>query len=205
MSDDKWGGPGWLNKLSWLFDASVTLAGFSGEKRGAQFFSDCSRRADFCRFDSTRVDPTLSLTFPSYHGSVHIHALPTRHSLLPASDRSSTLRGISSVSGSRENNVAFKCTRKRLVFETHHLDIEGGVGERRTTGTEKREGEKAVRTKLKGKDLSAEGGGSAWMEVEIEGETGVEAAASAEKKVTGSLAKKKRVAFRGEQRDLYDF
>ena len=91
------------------------------------------------------------------------------------------------------------------MFETHHLDIEGGVGERRTTATEKREGGKAVRTRLKGKDLSAVGGGSAWMEVEIEGETGVEAAASAEKEVTGSLAKKKRVAFRGEQRDLYDF
>jgi len=31
MSADSWGGPGWLNKLSWLFDASVTLTGFSGE------------------------------------------------------------------------------------------------------------------------------------------------------------------------------
>ena len=93
------------------------------------------------------------------------------------------------------------------MFETHHLDIEGGVGERRTTATEKREGEKAVTTKkLKGKDLSAGGGGGgAWMEVEIEGERGVEAAVSAEKKLTGSLAKKKRVTFRGEQRDLYDF
>ena len=88
------------------------------------------------------------------------------------------------------------------MFETHHLDIEGGVGERRTTGTEKREGERAVRIRLKGKDLSA---GGAWMEVGIEGETSVEAAASAEKKLTGSLAKKKRVTFRGEQRDLYDF
>ncbi|KAH9082041.1 hypothetical protein EDB83DRAFT_609376 [Lactarius deliciosus] len=38
MSGDNWGGRGWLNKLSWLFDASVTLAGFS--------------------------DPSLSLTFP---------------------------------------------------------------------------------------------------------------------------------------------
>jgi len=91
------------------------------------------------------------------------------------------------------------------VFETHHLDIEGGVGERRTTATEKREGEKAATTKKsKGKELSA-GGGGAWMEVEIEGERGVEAAVSAEKKLTGSLAKKKRVTFRGEQRDLYDF
>ena len=34
---------------------------------------------------------------------------------------------------SGENNLAFKCTRKRMLFETLHLDIEGGVGERRTT------------------------------------------------------------------------
>jgi hypothetical protein len=39
MSDDRWGGPGWLNKLSWLFDASVTLAGFSGKKQGAFFLA----------------------------------------------------------------------------------------------------------------------------------------------------------------------
>ncbi|KAH8988824.1 Elongator complex protein 4 [Lactarius akahatsu] len=110
MSGDNWGGRGWLNKLSWLFDASVTLAGFS--------------------------DPSLSLTFPSHHGSVRVHGLPTPHSLIPASDRSSTLRGISFVSGwtgGGENNLAFKCTRKRFVIETHHLDVEGGVGERRTT------------------------------------------------------------------------
>jgi len=31
MSADRWGGAGWLNKLGWLFDASVTIAGFSGE------------------------------------------------------------------------------------------------------------------------------------------------------------------------------
>jgi elongator complex protein 4 len=95
--------------------------------------------------------------------------------------------------GSRENNIAFKCTRKRLAFETHHLDIEGGVGERRTRGTEKGEGEKAARRRSKGKDSSA---GVAWIEVGIEGERTVEAAASAEKKLTGSLAKKKRVTFR---------
>lgn len=89
------------------------------------------------------------------------------------------------------------------MFETHHLDVEGGVGERRTVaGTGTREGEKSG-TRWKGKD-SSEGGG-AWMEVELEGETGIEAAASAERKVTGSLAKKKRVTFREEQRDLYDF
>jgi elongator complex protein 4 len=102
---------------------------------------------------------------------------------------------VSGSSGGRENNIAFKCTRKRLVFEMHHLDVEGGVGERRTvadTGT--REGEKGGRR--------WSGGGGAWMEVELEGERGIEAAAPAERKLTGSLAKKKRVTF-GE--DLYDF
>ncbi|KAH9040576.1 hypothetical protein EDB84DRAFT_1475728, partial [Lactarius hengduanensis] len=94
---------------SLFFDASVTLAGFS--------------------------DSSLSLTFPSHHGSV-ISPLPAPHSLIPASDRSSTLRGISSVSGwtgGGEDNLGFKRTRKRFVIETHHLDVEGGVGERRTT------------------------------------------------------------------------
>ncbi|KAH9175397.1 PAXNEB protein-domain-containing protein [Lactarius sanguifluus] len=149
MSGDNWGGRGWLNKLSWLFDASVTLAGFS--------------------------DPSLSLTFPSHHGSVRVHGLPTPHSLIPVSDRSSTLRGISSVSGwtgGGENNLAFKCTRKRFVIETHHLDVEGGVGERRTTpaGISERN------------ELSVEVGtaGRAAMKVELEeeGRRNMEAAAA---------------------------
>jgi len=161
MSADRWGGPGWLNKLSWLFDASVTIAGFS--------------------------DPALSLRFPSYHGSFHIHSLPAPHGLLPASDKTSTLRGISSVSGwsgGRENNIAFKCTRKRLVFETHHLDAEGGVGERRTGPGE-------------GEKLGSNWRGSAGLEVEIEGGGAMEAAAAAERIRTGSLAKRKQVRFRG--------
>ncbi|KAI9455854.1 Elongator complex protein 4 [Russula earlei] len=164
MSADGWGGPGWLNKLGWFFDASVTLSGFS--------------------------DPSLSLMFPSYHGSVNIHALPTPHGLLPTSDRSSTLRGMWSASGSRENNMAFKCTRKRLVFETHHLDVEGGVGERRTGGRRER---------------TVKGGAGLQVELEVEPNIEGSAAASAERNQTGSSTKKKRVTFRGEKRDWYDF
>jgi hypothetical protein len=41
MSANGWGGPGWLNKLSWLFDASVTIAGFSGEGK-KRIFSACT-------------------------------------------------------------------------------------------------------------------------------------------------------------------
>jgi elongator complex protein 4 len=97
---------------------------------------------------------------------------------------------VSGSNGGRENNIGFKCTRKRLVFETHHLEVEGGVGERRTTPAERRG------PKLRG---------DAAVQVELEVEPNIEAAAVAERIRTGSLTKKKRVTFRGEQRDLYDF
>ncbi|KAG9019311.1 hypothetical protein FRB90_004024 [Tulasnella sp. 427] len=34
--------------------------------------------------------------------------------------------------GGGENNLGFKCTRKRFIIETLHFDVEGGVSERRT-------------------------------------------------------------------------
>ncbi len=74
--------------------------------------------------------------------------------------------------------------RKRLVFETHHLDAEGGVGERRTVAGE---GEKA----------GSNWRGSAGLEVEIEGGPPMEAAATAERIRTESLAKRKQVRFQG--------
>jgi hypothetical protein len=91
---------------------------------------------------------------------------------------------VSGSSGGRENNIAFKCMRKRLVFETHHLDAEGGVGERRTGPGE-------------GEKVGSIWRGSAGLEVEIEGGLAMEAAAAAERIRTGSLAKRKQVRFRG--------
>ncbi|KAI9058837.1 PAXNEB-domain-containing protein [Trametes sanguinea] len=105
LCQESFGGPGWVQKLGWLTDASITLAAFSS-------------------------NPSLTAMFSSHHGLVHIHSLPAPHTLLPPSDKFSTLRGLTS---SGENNLAFKCMRKRLIFETLHLDVEGGVGERRTT------------------------------------------------------------------------
>ncbi|EJF67008.1 PAXNEB-domain-containing protein [Dichomitus squalens LYAD-421 SS1] len=105
LCQETYGGPGWVQKLGWLTDASITLAAFT-------------------------ANPSLSAMFSSHHGLVHIHSLPAPHTLLPPSDKFSTLRGLTS---SGENNLAFKCMRKRLIFETLHLDVEGGVSERRTT------------------------------------------------------------------------
>lgn len=87
-------------------------------------------------------------------------------------------------SGGRENNIAFKCTRKRLVFETHHLDAEGGVSERRTGPGE-------------GEKTGSNWRGSAGLEVEIEdGGLAMEATAAAERIRTESLTKRKQVRFR---------
>ncbi|KAJ7139845.1 Elongator complex protein 4 [Mycena epipterygia] len=93
---------GWYQKVGWVSDGAITMAAFT-------------------------ANPALSAAFPAHHGLVRIHTLPAPQGLVAASDRFSTLRGPVA-----ENNLGFKCTRKRLVFETLHLDVDGGVGERRT-------------------------------------------------------------------------
>jgi len=78
----------------------------------------------------TLANPALASAFPSHHGLVQIQRLPSVATFVAPSDRLSTLRGLQHTG---ENNLAFRCTRKKLVFETLHLDIEGGTGARRTT------------------------------------------------------------------------
>jgi len=101
----------WIQDLGWLSDGCITLRSFSS-------------------------DPALLSLFPSHHGLLDIQSLPALHSLVSPSDKYSELRGLSafssSVEGGGENNLAFKCTRKRFIIETLHLDVEGGVNERRT-------------------------------------------------------------------------
>ncbi|KAJ7462667.1 Elongator complex protein 4 [Mycena galericulata] len=105
LSGDAYGyGAGWHQRVGWVADGAMTLAAFS-------------------------ADPALAAAFPASHGLVRLHTLPAPQSLVPASDRFSVIRG---VGGGGENNIGFKCTRKRLVFETVHLGVEGGVGERRS-------------------------------------------------------------------------
>ncbi|KAG8708223.1 hypothetical protein FRC08_000055 [Ceratobasidium sp. 394] len=109
LSADSWGGPGWPGKLSHLSDGCITFAGFGD-------------------------DPTAPLSFPTHHGLVKISASPSPGTLRAPSISKSVLRGMNSSGphGGGENNLAFRCTRKRLIIETMHLGAEGGVGARQT-------------------------------------------------------------------------
>lgn len=122
ISTESWGGVGWTQKLGWVSDAALTLSAFSGKFKG-------NLNEEILTTGITG-DLGLSNMFPSHHGLVHIHTVPSPHTLSAPSDRFSCLRGLSS---SGENNLGFKSTRKRVIFERLHLDIEGGIGERRTT------------------------------------------------------------------------
>lgn len=190
MCTDAWGGPGWVQKLGWLTDACITLAAFA-------------------------ANPSLTAMFSSHHGLVHIHTLPAPHTLLPPSDRFSTLRGLSA---SGENNLAFKCMRKRLIFETLHLDLEGGVGERRTTPSANAialDDVAPVRSHVYGHadgDQTAAPTARAAVHVEIEQASATTAALSitdvpSERTATGGKKTKvkKKVAFMSDRPDLYDF
>ncbi|KAG8896440.1 hypothetical protein FRB99_008888 [Tulasnella sp. 403] len=173
---------GWIAKIGHVVDACITFASFG-------------------------LDPTLASTFPRYHGFVHIHRTPSIHSLAPPSHKLSILRGLSSPSsysgGGGENNLGFRCTRKRFVIETLHLDVEGGVSERRTAppssaGVHKRlnvQGSERPQERAKGQETARVG-------VEVPTSTGpvIEQPPTEKQKKP-----RKVVAFRSEGRDLYDF
>ena len=111
-----------LDKIGFFSDACVSFTGFGGESAVVNGLLLYSRQLP--------ADPSLSSLFQTYHGAVHLIRPPSLHTLLPFSHRHSVLRGSSN---GGENNLAFKCSRKRFMIETLHLDVEGGVSERRTT------------------------------------------------------------------------
>ena len=160
------------------------------------------------------ADPSLSAMFPSHHGFVQIHTLPSPSTLVAPSDRFSTLRGLASSAnsfgGSGENNLAFKCTRKRLIFETLHLDLEGGVSERRTTAPSSTTVELTTGTGApieKTVDHAVSGRGPR-IDIEIEGVEHAkkeEGASEAASEVKPKKPKKKKVAFFSDRPDVYDF
>ncbi|KDQ20261.1 hypothetical protein BOTBODRAFT_101537 [Botryobasidium botryosum FD-172 SS1] len=181
---------GWIQKLGYLCDGCISLTSFG-------------------------ADPSLSSLFQTYHGSLQVHSAPSPNTLLPPSHKLSVIRGLSAASsqGSGENNLAFRCTRKRFVLETLHLDVEGGVGERRTTPRASAGASVGIEDpppKAKGHahdivhnaPTESEGKGqpaAAVMSI------GIEADAEAEVGKPAAVKTKKRVAFHSERPDLYDF
>ncbi|KAI6044999.1 PAXNEB-domain-containing protein [Pisolithus marmoratus] len=198
ICSEAWGGHGWIDKVGWLTDAAISMNGFG-------------------------ADPSLVTLFPSHHGLVQIHKLPAPHTILPASDKYSTLRGLSSSAGanggSGENNLAFKCTRKRLILETIHLDVEGGVAERRTTPSTNTISLDAGRVdEMTDGHASNKGRSRAALEVEFEKDAVVTADPLSSRALASSQSAaldvttvprakkpKKKVAFHTDRPDLYDF
>ncbi|EIN13539.1 hypothetical protein PUNSTDRAFT_57059 [Punctularia strigosozonata HHB-11173 SS5] len=185
VASDVWGGIGWTHKLGWAADGCISFSAFTG-------------------------DPALTETFPSHHGLVHVHSVPAPHTLLPPSDRFSTLRGLAA---GGENNLAFKCMRKRMVIETLHLDAEGGVGERRTAPASASVAAAMEEAVAHGHTSAAEPvvPRKSQPDVEVEVEhghvpTGI-APGDGEvvKAIKPKPKTKKKVAFHSERPDLYDF
>ncbi|KAJ7786023.1 Elongator complex protein 4 [Mycena metata] len=165
---------GWYQKLGWVSDGAITMSAFT-------------------------ANPALAAAFPAHHGLLQIHTLPAPTALVPASDRFSTLRGTAAVGGG-ENNLGFKCTRKRLVFETVHLGVEGGVGERRTSAP-------AAASELAANKLASSTNTprvGAAVEVEVEGAVAVEPAAEPAPPTPGKKSRK-RVGFQSDRPEVYDF
>lgn len=117
----------WLQKIGFLSDGCLSLASFGGMTP--------NQLTSYHSVDNVLADPTLSTLFQTYHGALRVIRAPSPHSLIAPSQKHSVLRGLNGPSGQQggENNLAFRCTRKRFVVETLHLDVEGGVGERRTS------------------------------------------------------------------------
>lgn len=159
----------------------------------------------------------MAAMFPSHHGLLVIHNLPRVRILVPASDRFSTLRGLSTPSSSitsggvGENNLAFKCTRRRLIFETFHLDVEGGVGERRTTPATSVSQLGEVSLPTASSNMNPEDGRSlAAVRVSVESidtplQIDREPPNVPDKKQDVPKKPKKRVGFQVDRPDLYDF
>lgn len=159
-------------------------------------------------FPTRTANPSLTASLPSHHGLLHIHSLPKPHTVLPSSDKFSTLRGLLATG---ENNLAFKCMRKRLIFETLHLDVEGGVGERRTTHSSNAIALDAGVTHPTGSETQQGKPEMSVATIEVQFETAAQGVSSAGTSLQGEKASpkakksKKKVAFQSDRPELYDF
>lgn len=111
--------------------------------------------------------------------------------------------------------------RKRLIFETLHLDVEGGVGERRTTPSTTAIVMDEAAHDHSAHDHGGSGAGAATIQVQVEeiqkkveivsvtDAVDTETKETATTTTTSSFVKKpkqrKKVAFTSDRPDLYDF
>ncbi|CAE6444720.1 unnamed protein product [Rhizoctonia solani] len=184
VSGDNWGGDGWAGKLSHVTDSCITLAGFGG-------------------------DPLSSMSFPNHHGLVKISSSPSHGTLRAPSISRSVLRGMTSSGphGGGENNLAFRCTRRKLVIETMHLGAEGGIGARQTsapTGSEVLDSSAAPAPPSENKPARVT------IAFDNAGETqkgSEETTKDADEVKGGKLtkAKQRRVLFQSDKPEIYDF
>jgi elongator complex protein 4 len=103
--------------------------------------------------------------------------------------------------------------RKRLIFETLHLDVEGGVGERRTTHSANAIALDAGITHPAGSEILQGQPEMAVASIEVQFETAEQGRPSTSASLQGGKASptlkvkksKKKVAFQSDRPDLYDF
>ncbi|CUA70817.1 elongator complex protein 4 [Rhizoctonia solani] len=184
VAGDNWGGNGWAGKLSHVTDGCISLAGFGG-------------------------DPLSSMSFPNHHGLVKVSSTPSHGTLRAPSISRSVLRGMinSGPHGGGENNLAFRCTRRKLVIETMHLGAEGGIGARQTsapTGTEVLDSSAAPGPSSESKPARV-----AIAFDDGETKKGVGEATAGTNESTGvkkpAKTKQKRVLFQPDRPEIYDF
>ncbi|KAJ1301739.1 hypothetical protein OPQ81_008972 [Rhizoctonia solani] len=183
ISEDNWGGEGWVGKLSHVTDSCITLAGFGG-------------------------DPLSSMSFPNHHGLVKISSSPSHGTLRAPSIPRSILRGMTSSGphGGGENNLAFRCTRRKLVIETMHLGAEGGIGARQTSAPA---GSEVLDSSVAPAPPSESKPARVTIAIDNAGEANKGANEtkgadeSAEKKP--AKTKQKRVLFQSDKPEIYDF
>lgn len=135
-----------ISVSSFLLSPHATLPGMAAVNLAHRMVHSVDAAVSLSAFASS---PGLRSAFSAYTGAFKVLKTPAVGTLTNPSIRSSVLRGMGTgagVGGAKtsatgggeggagggENNLAFKVRRKRLVIETLHLDVEGGVSERRT-------------------------------------------------------------------------
>lgn len=168
-------------------------------------------------------DPTASLSFPTHHGLVRVSSSPSPGTLRAPSISRSILRGMTSSGippisilriqtnpiligphGGGENNLAFRCTRRRLVIETMHLGAEGGVGARQTSApADINVQPEPIPAKHTHPVAPAE---SARVSIALDGVTSAPQLSQESSKVEKSAKPKaRRVVFQSDKPEIYDF